>query len=111
MDKIKNEWENEQEINDSNKHLFPKDIKEAYEFLKENEGKILFPEKYFKSQNRDLKEHLKALFQNHPNLEMRDVIINTLQKLPTNLETSVLLDRIGFISNEWERLTSKQKAA
>ena len=93
-----------------NSHLFPKDFQEAFNFLEKNKGEILFKEKYYASQKDFLYLKVKELFEQYPDLPVRQVLLKIMSTLPDFLPAENLVEVTRIITTTWEEL-SKQVAA
>ena len=63
---------------DKNLQSFPKEIQEAFKFIKESEGKILFPRKYIGALEVTIWEKLNAALD----MILKDILQDVLDRTP-----------------------------
>jgi hypothetical protein len=105
--KITNPWEGyPASINEENKHLFPKEIREAFDFIDEN--KSLFPERYFRKQRVMIKQKVKGLWEQNPSRPIKEVIEIIMKPLPSWLPAARIIEITKLIIKEWEQLHKEE---
>jgi hypothetical protein len=87
------------EITEENKHLLPKNLQEAYEYLTNID--IASPEGYYKAQKSMLIEETQNLFLRKPEMPPRKVLLKILRDLPDFLPVDNLKEVTDIILNTW----------
>jgi len=98
-DKIKNE----EEVTDE-------EFEEIQNFFKERQGEIFFKEKYYSSQKSYLQMDTKAIWEQSPNLPLKQVIIKLMEPLPDFLPADNLVEVTKIITECWTELSKKAAA-
>ena len=98
-------------ITDDNKHSFPTEFQEAYEFLQKNEDKILFEDQYYASLEYLIKRKLKIAYDNNSNISIRDFTIKILHGLPPTIPPRKLKNVLDMMFAYWNGLSQKSLAA
>ena len=93
-------------INEENKHLFPKEIREAFEFIHKN--KTLFPERYYRKQRVMIKQQVKEQWERNPARPIKEVIEFIMKPLPSWLPAPKIIEITKLIIKEWEQLHKEE---
>lgn len=95
-------------ISKENKHLFPKDMQFAFNYIQSNP--IVFPERYFRAQKRLLQRKINKLFKEDKSLTPKRVLLDLAASLPDFIPADMLADLCAFILNSWRQKVEKSKA-
>ena len=94
-------------ISEENKHLFPEDIRNAFDLVQAKP--IAFPSRYLKAQKRLLKREINLLFQTKPKLPLKNALIQLIQPLPDFIPSDLLSELCSFVIDTWnKKLKSKE---
>lgn len=74
----------------------------AAQFFKENENKILFPEKFMASLKSIVRRDLQNLYLEKPQLPLSKVVAVTLEGMNENMSAEMIKDITAFILDKWE---------
>lgn len=96
------------EITAQNKHLFPKEMQDFYDWAEKNKNKILAPKKYLSAQNSHLSVKLAKLSRSNPDLPPRQVLIQMLEPMPDIVPAGMLAELTYFILEKWVQLAEKE---
>ena len=77
---------------------YPKELRETYQYLKEHQGEIHFPKKYFKGLRTVIKETIKK----NPDFNAKKLLIHILEGVVENPSTDHLVAIAKMVKEEWE---------
>ena len=102
-------------INDENKHLFPKELQEAFDFLNSGkEIKIKRNKKAMLIQNEisaKIKEDAKEILAKQPDIQLSEVIILLLQNRPKDIITEDIIDIVFIAETVFQERFDEKVAA
>ena len=94
-------------ISKKNKHLFPEDIRNAFDLVQAKS--IAFPSRYLKAQKRLLKREINLLFQTKPKLPLKKALIQLIQPLPNFIPSDLLSELCSFVVDTWNKKLKLQE--
>lgn len=87
-------------------------MKEALQYLKDNEEKTLFPEKYelsMESYKRVVEKEISNKIQNSPDLKLKDIIAFFITELPGCCDLNDIINKAKEVDAIWQE-QKRQKA-
>ena len=88
-------------IAEENKHLFPKDMQFAFDFIQSNP--IVFPERHLRAQKRHLKRKINSLFQEEGALAPKIALLKLIASLPDFIPADMLAELCAFALKYWQQ--------
>lgn len=88
-------------ISQENKHLFPKDMQFAFDYVQSNP--IVFPERYLRAQKRHIKRKVNILFQEEGALAPKIALLKLVEFLPDFIPADMLAELCVFALDAWRQ--------
>lgn len=92
-------------ISEENKHLFPDDIRHAFDLVQSK--KIVFPKRYLRAQKRLLQREMGELLKKQPTISLKKALIQLIQPLPDFIPADMLSELCAFVIANWKELNAK----
>lgn len=74
----------------------------AAQFFKENDNKIIFPDKFMASLKSIVRRDLQNLYAEQPHLPLSKVVAVLLEGMNDNMSADMIKDITAFILDKWE---------
>jgi len=97
-------------ITDQNKHTFPKEIQQAYEYVAARQNEILFEEQYFATLEVVIKEEIDEFILQQSRCSAKSVVIRALHGPPEQISTTKLKKIADMVLTYWNSLTQLTSA-
>lgn len=86
-------------------------IQKVEAFLEKNKGEIIFKKKYFEAQKSIIRVETKKLWNQSPDMSLKEVVLTVMKPLPDFLPADNLVEVTKIITSTWEDLKNKKLAA
>ena len=94
--------------NQEGQYLLPEQVQRAVDFVKNNKGKTVFPEKYFGGLKMDMLLHLQQLCEDEPDIPLKEVVIRMVKDIPEIVPADKILELTAFVISKWEALKERE---